>query len=554
MQDLHRCITKSINLSLACLCLLPACVQQGEKAPEKPNILFIAVDDLKPILGCYGNELIRTPNIDRLAASGTIFMQNYCQQAVCGPARASLMTGLRPDHTGVWDMKTRMRDVHPDILSLPQHLQNQGYETQGIGKVYDQRCVDIFLDEPSWSKPYHRPEDIDYVEYLGKPVFGRYQLKQTRELAEKYLKEAREKGLEGSLANDYAMQFIKPSVECADVPDNAYYDGAKALTAKKILTELIQNEKPFFFAVGFSRPHLPFVAPKKYWDLYNRDEMPLAPFQEQAKNSPEIAYHSSGELRGYSDIPPLTSFTDQKTGIGLPVEKQKELIHGYYASISYIDAQVGILLDALDSLGIAENTIIVLWGDHGWHLGDHDLWCKHTNFEQATRAPLLISAPWIEPSKSESLSEFIDIFPTLCDLAGVEIPEVLDGVSLLPLMKNPKASVKEYSVSQYNRTGNYGNNNRLSYSEEQYMGYSIRTKQFRYVLWIGDNYRSFLPFDEKLIFARELYDYETDPDETINFAEDEEYIDNLKMMHELMLEFLASQEDEIYADEWLDIE
>ena len=552
MKNLHHSIQKTINLSLAGLSLLPACIQQSEKTPEKPNILFIAVDDLKPILGCYGNEIVKTPNIDRLADAGTIFMQNYCQQAVCGPTRASLMTGMRPDHTGVWDLKTRMRDVHPDILSLPQYLRSLGYQTHGIGKVYDPRCVDKLLDEPSWSVPYHQAEDVDYADSLGKPVFGRYQLKETRELAEKYLEEAREKGLKGSAANDYATRFIKPSVECAEVPDNAYTDGANALRAKLILEELTKSQQPFFFAVGFSKPHLPFVAPKKYWDLYNREDMPLAKFQEHSKNGPEIAYHSSGELRNYSDIPPLISFTDQKTGIGLPVEKQKELIHGYYAATSFMDAQVGIVLDALDSLGIADNTIIVLWGDHGWHLGDHDLWCKHTNFEQATRTPLLISAPWIKPSKTESPSEFIDIFPTLCDLAGVKIPEILDGVSLVPLMKKPKTSVKEYSVSQYPRTGNYGENDRLGYSAGQFMGYSIRTKQFRYVLWMGDNFRSFLPFDEKLVVARELYDYEADPDETINIANDDKYASELKMMHEKMLEFLASQENAAYANAWLD--
>lgn len=509
-------------------------------AQTKPNVLFIAVDDLKPVLGCYGDQLVKTPNIDRLAKRGTVFMQNYCQQAVCGPTRASLMTGMRPDYTKVWDLKTKMRDVNPDILSLPQYFITQGYSTQGIGKIYDPRCVDKELDAPSWSVPYYKGSEEYFSERTGKPELG-YQLPETKELIRKYRAEGLAKGLKGAELNDYIQKLVKPSVECADVADNAYNDGANALKAKAILAQLAKDGKPFFFAVGFSKPHLPFVAPKKYWDLYKRDEMPLAPFRQKAKNGPELAYHTAAELFVYSDIPPIASFSDQKVGMDLPPEKQKELIHGYYAATSYTDAQVGILLNALDSLGLSKNTIIILWGDHGWHLGDHNLWCKHTNFEQATHAPLLISAPWIKPSKTKSASEFVDIFPTVCDLAGVQVPSHLDGKSLVPVMKNPEVRVKEFSVSQYPRTRNQLDTERLGWSDGQFMGYSIRTEKYRYTIWLKDSWRSYKPFSKDLVVASELYDYEKDPNETINVAGEKEYVAVLKDLNEKMIDFLAIQ-------------
>ena len=507
---------------------------------NRPNVLFIAVDDLKPVLGCYGDKLVKTPNIDRLAKRGTIFMQNYCQQAVSGPTRASLMTGMRPDYTKIWDLKTKMRDVNPDILSLPQYFISQGYSTQGIGKIYDPRCVDDALDLPSWSVPYYKRSDKYISKSTGKPE-GQYQLPETKALFVKYTKEGEAKGLKGKELTDYVGNLIKPSVECADVPDNAYNDGSNALYAKDILAQLAKGGKPFFFAVGFSKPHLPFVAPKKYWDLYKREQMPLAPFQQKAKNGPEIGYHTAAELLAYSDIPPIASFSDQKVGMDLPIDKQKELIHGYYAATSYTDAQVGILLDALDSLGLSKNTIIVLWGDHGWHLGDHNLWCKHTNFEQATHAPLLISAPGIQPSKTKSPSEFVDIFPTLCDLIGIIIPDHLDGKSLVPMMKDPKVSVKEFSVSQYPRPANKIENARLGWSDGEFMGYSIRTEKYRYTIWLKDTFRSYKPYSKDLVVASELYDYEKDPNETVNVVDEKSYASVTKNMNDKMLHFLSTQ-------------
>jgi iduronate 2-sulfatase len=535
--------TKAFNLAFASLITVSSFSQKSEKRHVKPNVLFIAFDDLKPVLGCYGDKLIKTPNIDRIARNGTVFLSNYCQQAVSGPTRASIMTGMRPDYTGVYDLQTKMRDINPDILSLPQYFISQGYSTQGIGKVFDPRCVDN-EDEPSWSVPYHKYDEISKYSdnKIGRAVSGSYLLPQTRGLINKYINEARENGLKGNEIAKYVAKRINPSSECMDVSDNSYYDGAIALSSKAILKELKSENKPFFFAVGFNKPHLPFVSPKKYWDLYNRDEMPLAEYQKPPVNGYAIAFNY-GEMRAYTDVPPLGSFTDMQKGIGLvPIDKQKELIHGYYAAVSYIDAQLGILLNTLDSLGLTGNTIIVLWGDHGWHLGDHGQWCKHTNFEQATRSPLIISAPGINPSVTNSQSEFVDVFPTLCELAGVKIPSHLDGKSLVSVMKNPKASVKEISVSQYPRFNPENSGVQKTYAGAgDCMGYSIRSSRYRLTLWMKNNFRSSQPFDKELVIASELYDYEKDPNETINVADDIKYSVVREDMYAKMLNYLEDQ-------------
>jgi arylsulfatase A-like enzyme len=285
------------------------------------------------------------------------------------------------------------------------------------------------------------------------------------------------------------------------------------------------------------------VAPKKYWDLYQRQNMPVAIFQKASENGVDMAYHNAGELSAYTDIVPLASFTDQKNiGLTLSLDKQKELIHGYYSSVSYTDAQVGILLNALDSLGLSDNTIIVLWGDHGWHLGDHNLWCKHTNFEQATHAPLLIAAPGLAASKTTSPSEFIDIFPTLCDLSGLSIPSYLDGKSLVPMMRNPNAKVKDFSVSQYPRSGANSETDRLGFADSKLMGYSIRTNQYRLTIWMKDFFKSTQPFNKNLIVGTELYDYKNDPNETVNVYTDKNYAAVSKKMYDNMIAYFKSQQ------------
>lgn len=511
---------------------------------KKPNILFIAVDDLKPILGCFGDKLVKTPNIDRLAKMGTAFQSNYVQQAVCGPTRASLMTGKRPDYTKVWDLKTQMRDMNPDIVTLPQYLITQGYQTIGIGKIFHPSDAFKKIDPVSWSLPYMFSKDEDFANGLGKPANEQYQLASTKEYFathEKVKKGDEPKKKKGQDDNDEGSGSRKgPSTECIDVPDGAYEDGANALLAKAKLDELVASKKPFFFAVGYHKPHLPFVAPKKYWDMYDRNKMPLAEFQEHAKDGPLVAYTSAGELRNYTDIPPFVTMEAELNRIGLKPEKQKELIHGYYAAVSYLDHNVGVLLDELEKLGQLNNTIIVLWGDHGWHLGDHDLWCKHTNFENATRAPLIIAAPGLKGGSSKSLTEHIDIFPTVCDLAGVPVPTYLDGMSLVPIMKDKKAKVQEYSISQYPRGVKKEEMERLGYESKKLMGYSLRTDKYRFTIWMND-FTSKAPFDAKKVYAKEMYDYVKDPLEKVNVADSKEYASVYKDMYGKMLEFFASQ-------------
>ena len=528
------------SLIVLCFCNVTDTVAQSK---SKPNVLFIAIDDLKPILGCYGDKMIKTPNIDRIAKNGTLFMANYCQQAVCGPTRASIMTGKRPDYTKVWDLKTRMRDMNPDILSIPQYFISQGYSTQGVGKVYDIRCVDKQFDQPSWSVPYYVTDKSMYSKQTGEPAINYYQNPATKVAAKKALEEAYAKGLKGDAATTDALVRVKPSVESVDVPDDAYTDGVHAKMAKNILIELSKKNEPFFLAVGFSKPHLPFVSPKKYWDLYDREKMPLAPFQEPSENAVPIAYHNAGELRAYTDIEPIQSFSDQKQkpGLSLSIAKQKELIHGYYAAVSYTDTQLGLVLNALDSLGLTSNTIIVLWGDHGWHLGDHNLWCKHSNFENAARAPLIISAPGIASSVVKSPTEFVDIFPTLCDLAKINIPSGLDGKSLVQAMKKPAMLIKEFSVSQYPRSGEGSESERLGYADAEYMGYSLRTTQYRYTIWMKSRWRTSQPFNNNLMIGAELYDYKKDPLEKVNVAGKKEYVVVLKRMQDYMKRYMDSE-------------
>jgi len=528
--------------SILFLSVISNVVIAQKKQANKPNILFIAVDDLKPILGCYGNTLVKTPNIDRLAKIATVFNSNYCQQAVCGPTRASIMTGKRPDYTEIWNLTTQMRDVNPDILTLPQYLISQGYTTSGIGKIYHPSSAIDGVDPVSWSIPYLKSEEKDFPANLGEPANGQYQLAATKALmTPEMIKERKQRNKELAQENDENPKSIKgPSTECIDVPDYAYNDGVNALIAQKQIITLSKQKKPFFMAVGFSKPHLPFVAPKKYWDMYQRDEMPISPFQEHAKNSPLIAYHQSGELRNYPDITEFTTLLADSLRIGLKLEKQKELVHGYYAAVSYMDAQVGILLNTLESLGTLDNTIIVLWGDHGWHLGDHDLWHKHTVFEQATKAPLIIAAPGIKGGKTNSQSEFVDVFPTICNLAGLPIPNQLDGKSLKPLMLNNKASVKEYSISQYPRKLKKEEAASLGYKKGNLMGYTLRTGRYRYTIWMND-FTSKQVFEPSKVYATELYDYEMNPLEKVNVVKDIAYKTTAVDMHKKMLEFFKSQ-------------
>jgi len=460
---------------------------------QQKNILFIAVDDLKPITGAYGDHHAKTPGMDRLAREGIVFQNTYCQQAISAATRASLLTGMYPDKTRVWDLVTDFRQVNPNAVSLPQHFKSHGYETAGMGKIFHKESAGPGHDAPSWSVPYRDARNKMYALPFT--------------------------------ANDKGRG---PAVECADVPDNTYRDGRITEMALQLLDSLSNTSKPFFLAVGFLKPHLPFVAPKKYWDMYDRNEFEVASFQKRALNSPDVAYHVNGELKNYSDIPQFNSWSENEMD-HLSVEKQKELIHGYYAAMSYTDAQILRLLQELDRLGIRKNTIIVLWGDHGWHLGDHGLWNKHTNFEQATHALLMMSIPGQKAGiKPVAVSEFTDIFPTLCELVNIPKPTYLDGKSLMPAIKDPSAEIRDYAFMQYPRG-------------KERMGYSIRTKRFRYTVWLGKGFRTWMPFDEKMVIAREMYDYQKDPLEKESIIDKTEYAANRSEMEKLFAECMKRE-------------
>lgn len=468
-----------------------------ESAP--PNVLFIAVDDLKPLIGAFGDEHAVTPNLDRLAARGTAFLNAHCQQAVCAPSRVSLLTGLRPDTTKVWDLKTQFRAALPDVVTLPQRFRQAGYESVGMGKIYDPRSAGgrNKMDAASWSEPFHNIDSADSAtfSYQNPETVAHIEAKRAAlaDLPKGYDKQLKAIFPEG-----------KPATDRADVPDSTYHDGAMTDYAIGRLAGYRDNDQPFFLAVGFKKPHLPFNAPEKYWQLYDRAALPMPTYTQAAEGAPDYAGQPGWELRSNYDVP--------KDG-PISEDKQRELIHGYYAATSYIDAQVGRLLDALDANGQAEHTIIVLWGDHGWHLGDHDMWCKHTNYEQATRSPLIIVAPGVGQvgTKSHAPVEFVDVYPTLLDLASIEPAGDLHGVTLRPIMEDPSAFVKDFAVSQYPRGG----------GKNAMMGYAFRSDRYRLVQWLKVGSR--VGDINAPLVDSELYDYEADPLETRNLIDDPAY-------------------------------
>lgn len=416
-------------------------------AEQRPNVLMIFVDDLRPTLGCYGDKIVKSPNIDRFAATARQFDRAYCHQAVCGPSRASILNGRLPDNTGVWHNRNLFRTTQPDLVTLPQLFKNNSWHAQSLGKVFsgDERE----LDPASWSEP----------EVLRQTGWKNYLQRDNDE--------GQGKGL---------------PFEKADVPDDAYPDGKLANLAVESLAKLKQLSQPFFLAVGFFRPHLPFSAPKKYWDLYDPAVFALHGNPARTRGAPEVAYPDHLELAGYRGIP-----DDERVS----PEQARDLRHGYHACISYTDAQIGKLLDELERLGLASNTIVVLLGDHGYSLGEADHWCKDTNFELDTHVPLLIRAPGVKPGRTQALTEYVDIYPTLAALAGLKPAGPLDGQSLVPVLNDASAKGRNMVLSQFSRPFRGGN--------PEVMGYSIRTETHRYTRWIE--------WSTKKLMSEELYDY-----------------------------------------------
>ncbi len=493
-------------------------------AADKPNILFIAIDDLRPELGCYGSEIAVSPNLDALAKDGLLFNRAYCQQAICRPSRASLMTGARPETTGLFHNYVSLRELQPNIVTLPQHFIAHGYETVYCGKVFHRGDED---HEKSWSRmpvksikgikrprgPFARPENIKSRNDDLKRMLAKYG-------------EAARRGLASG-----------PAYESADVPDTAYIDGYNTQLAIATMKQMVnKGDKPFFLALGFMKPHLNWIAPQKYWDLYDRADIKLAAHTSAPHDGAAMGLHASFELRTRAGIP--------KTGPIKP-ELATTLKHAYLACVSYVDAQIGMMIAALENAGVRDNTIIVVWGDHGWHLGDMGVWGKATNYEIATRVPLMIRTPNMKArgESTDALVELVDIYPTLCELAGLPIPDHVEGHSFVPLLDKPDRAWKKAAFSQYPNPAlrewaanplsaemretwfgpliqqverriidQQGDKWNRELFEKHLMGYTMRTDRYRLVVW-----RDHRNSNAEPVFV-ELFDHRADPNETKNIA------------------------------------
>lgn len=434
-------------------------------AESPPNVLMIAVDDLRPQLSCYGKAQMRTPHFDDLARRSVLFERAYCMVPTCGASRASLMTSLRPTPRRFVSYTARADREAAGVTTLNTHFKQNGYTTISLGKIFHFPAD----NERGWSEKPWRPSGNDYQD---EPKM-RAAIAQHRA---KYPQRERVRG---------------PAYESADVADSNYRDWQNASRAIDYLNRFSkQPDQPFFLAVGFFKPHLPFCAPQKYWDLYDHETIDVPDNYHPPQGAPDGAVHSSGELRAYAGIPPRG-----------PVDREtaRQLIHGYYACVSFIDAQLGRLLETLDQTGLSQNTVIVLWGDHGWQLGEHGMWNKHSCFETSMHTPLMVAAPGIKGgTRTAALTEFIDVYPSLCELAGIDIPEHVEGTSFVPLMRDPAAAGKSQAVGRFNS------------------GDTIRTDRYRY-----SEYRAQRGVGQ--LTGRMLYDHRQDPQENVNVVEAEEH-------------------------------
>lgn len=447
--------------------------------PEHPNVLFIAIDDLRPELGCYGQEVVQSPNLDRLAASGFLFNNHYVTVPTCGASRYSLITGMHPltrshiQNSAIAKYLSEQPEAErPE--SFVHHLKRNGYYTVGIGKIAHSAdgLVYGYMDEPSnvQEMPHSWNEFLFNAGEWGNGWNAFF-------------------GYAGGKDRNHLERQVKP-YEAAPVEDEGYPDGLTANLAIEQLRALKERDEPFFLGVGFFKPHLPFNAPKKYWDLYNEDDIPVSPTPDIPENINLASLHGSGEFNQYA-------LGEEKAGLDHSVSDAyaRKLKHGYYAAISYIDAQVGKLLDELDKQGLADNTIVVVWGDHGWHLGDQRVWGKHTIFERAVRSAFMIKLPGqtYTPRKFDQIVSTVDIYPTLVDLCGLEMPHPTDGRSLAALWD--PAGATDWRNTAYSYFSN---------------GISLRTERYRFTRYSRN--------DDPTV---ELYDHQTDPLETRNVASEQ---------------------------------
>ncbi len=468
------------------LCLLLS-TEAADK--NRPNVLMIAIDDLRPMLGCYGDDRIHSPHIDRLAARSILFERAYCNYAKCGASRLSLMTGLRPDQIrvvghGVKDVAA-FRKRQPNATTMARWLLEQGYETRSFGKIDH----DGWQQREDWSAPPSPGREREMWEVVDE----KNPLGPTR----------------------IAERLDCPVLQNPDVPDDHLFAGRMTNDVLQLLSSR-KDERPFFYAVGFRRPHLPFVAPKRYFDLYQPDESWLTTYPDPPIDAPPFAwFNSDGYIGSARNLgftmpnPPNRSEAmawngfEMRSYVGAPVhgeipaDEQLKFLHAYAACISYVDTQVGRLLDFLEEKNLLEETVVVLWSDHGWHLGEMSAWGKMTNYEVSTRIPFLVSAPRITPARTTAFAELVDLYPTLCDLTTSPKPDHLEGTSLVPILKNPEAKGKDAVFHEY-----------LRY-KGKFQGRAIRTDRFRFVEWRDP---------KENLKAVELYDLQKDPHETRNIA------------------------------------
>ena len=484
----HRIANSLIALALT-LCYLSMSTNQLQ-GDRKPNILFIAVDDLRPSLGCYGDKHAFSPNIDALAKRSVLFDQAHCQVAVCNPSRASLMTGLRPDKLGVWTLPIHFREAKPDAITMPQWFRRHGYTAISHGKIFHNPTP----DPQSWSEPIRQLTGVKQgypndVENIIRSV-------QAKLPAEDW----RKNNLRG------------PATAAPVIDDHLLVDGARTDLVIDDLARLNQSEQPFFLAMGFIRPHLAWIAPKKYWDMYDPTTLPVLVNEQVTPHTPPYAISTSYELTHYVD---QIDFPKPSDAQRLTDKNARHLMHGYYACVSYVDAQIGRILAALKEHGHSDNTIVVLWSDHGWKLGEHNGWGKMSNYEIDTRVPLLIATPDSRSAgkRISSPVELLDLFPTLCELAQIEMPTFVDGKSRVNMLNNPNAAYQSVAYSQYYRRHDHSQDPQQSpllrpSQVRQYMGYALRTTTHRYVQWRD--------FETGAITAHELYDHRTNDGETEN--------------------------------------
>jgi arylsulfatase A-like enzyme len=426
---------------------------------QRPNVLFLAIDDLRPELGAYGKSHMQTPAIDRLAATGATFTRAYANVPVCDASRASMLTGLRPTRARFLNYDSRADTDAPGTPTIAAWFKRAGYTTISLGKVIHHR--DDSTD--AWSKPPWRPGNSSLRGYYG---------------WRNYL-------VEGNIREDMKSNGSPAAFEAPDVSDDAYFDGKVAMRAIKELQKFAEKDNPFFLAVGFVKPHLPFNAPKRYWEMYPAASLPARISQPFPEGAPPQAWHSWGELRHYGGVP--------KGDAPVPEALARTLVQGYRAATSYTDAQVGRVLDELDRLDLAKNTIVVLWGDHGYSLGEHGLWVKHSPFELAKHVPLIVRAPGMAPGISDGLVESVDIYPTLVELAGLPSPAHLQGRSFAKALRDANAPLKDAVFTRWQNSE------------------SIRTERLHYTEWFNQ---------DGTIIGRMLYDHTVDPGENDNLSED----------------------------------